>query len=69
MPRPAVAFFFSNVGPVEDWGGAEELVDAPEAIDIPVVLWQEARYTGAEDFAAVAEDFVEWTGDDFEAVA
>ena len=57
MPRPAVAFVFSKVGRVEDCGGAEELVDAPEAIEIPVVLWQEARCAGVEDFAGAAEGF------------
>ena len=57
MPRPAVALVFSNVGPVEDCGGAEELADAPEAIEMPVVLSQEARCAGAEDFVGAAEDF------------
>ena len=57
MPHPAVAFVFGKVGPVEDCGGVEELADAPEAIEIPVVLWHEARCAGAEDFAAVAESF------------
>ena len=57
MPRPAVALVFSNVGPVEDRGGAEELADAPEAIAMPMVLWQEARCTGAEDFAGGDEGF------------
>ena len=56
MPRPAMALVFSKVGPVEDRGGAEELADAPEAIEMPVVLWQEARCAGAEDFATAAED-------------
>ena len=50
MPHPAVALVFSKVGPVEDYGGAEELAEAPEAIEMPVVLWHEARCTGAEDF-------------------
>ena len=44
-------------GPVEDCGGAEELAEAPEAIEMPVVLWQEARCTGAKDFAGGAEGF------------
>ena len=63
MPRPAVAFFFSKVG-------AEELADAPEAIEIPVVLWQEARCAGVEEFAGAAEDFpIEGVGAAFEDVA
>ena len=57
MPRPAVAFFFSKVGHVEDCKGAEELADAPEVIEMPMVLWQEARCAGVEDFAAAAEGF------------
>ena len=57
MPRPAVDFVFSKVGHFEDCGGAEELADAPGTIEIHVVLWQEARYAGAEDFAAAAEGF------------
>ena len=70
MPRLVVAFFFSKVGAVEDCGGAEELADAPEAIEIPVVLWQEARCAGAEDFAGAAEDFpIEGVGAAFEDVA
>ena len=58
MPCPAVAFVFSKVGPVEDCRGAEELADAPEAIEIPVVLWHEVRCAAAEDFAAAAEGFI-----------
>src|SRR3954468_2491408 len=50
-PRPAVAFFFSNDGP------AEELAETPEAIEMPVVLWHEARCIGAEDFVGIAEVF------------
>ena len=69
MPRPVVAFVFSRVGPIEDWGGAEELADAPEAIEILVDLWQEARCAGSEDFAAVAEDFAQGTGAAIEAKA
>ena len=57
MPRPAVAFFFSKEGPVEELGGAEELAEAPEAIEMPVVLWHVARCTGDEDFFGGAEDF------------
>ena len=53
-----MAFFFSREGPAEDFGAAEELADAPEAIEMPVVLWHVARCTGAEDFVGAAEDFV-----------
>ena len=57
MPRPAVALVFGNVGPVEDCGGAEELAEAPEAIEMLVFLWQEARCACAENFAAAAAGF------------
>ena len=57
MPRPVVALVFSKVGPVEEFGGAEELAEAPEAIEMPVVLWHEARCAGAEDLEGGAEDF------------
>ena len=53
----AVDFVFNKVGPAEDCRGAEELVDAPKAIEMHVVLWQEARCTGAEDFAGGAQGF------------
>ena len=33
-----MAFVFSNEGPVEEFGGAEELAEAPEAMEMPVVL-------------------------------
>ena len=56
-PRPAVALVFNRVGPDEDFGAAEELAEAPEAIEMPVVLWHVARCTGVEDFAGAAEDF------------
>ena len=52
-----MAFVFSRVGPVEEFGGAEELPEAPEAIEMPVVLWHEARCIGAEDLYGGAEDF------------
>ena len=52
-----MAFFFSREGPVDEFGAAEELAEAPEAIEMPVVLWQVARCTGAEDFVGAAEDF------------
>ena len=57
MPRPAVALVFSRVGPDEECKGADELAEAPEAIEIPVVLWHEARCVGAEDFERGDEDF------------
>ena len=52
-----MVFVFSRVGPDEDFGAAEELVEAPEAIEMHVVLWHVARCTGAEDFFGAAEDF------------
>ena len=55
-PRPAVALVFNRVGPDEDFGAAEELAEAPEAIEMPVVLWHVARCTCVEDFAGAAED-------------
>ena len=48
---------FSREGPVEEYGAAEELAEAPEAMEIPVVLWHVARCIGAEDFVGAAEDF------------
>ena len=57
MPRPAVALVFSKVGPAEDCGGAEELAEAPEAIEMPIVHWHEAKCAGAEDLEEGAEDF------------
>ena len=44
-----MVFVFSREGPVEEFGAAEELAEAPEAIEMPVVLWHVARCTGAED--------------------
>ena len=58
-----MALVFSKVGPVEEFGGAEELAEAPEAIEMPVVLWHVARCTGVEDFAGGAEDFGEGAED------
>ena len=52
-----MAFFFNREGPVDEFGGAEELAEAHEAIDMPVVLWHEARCTGAEGLEGGAEDF------------
>ena len=62
-PRPAVAFVFSRVGPDEEFGAAEELVETPEAIEMPTVLWHVARCTGVEDFARATEDFGEGAED------
>ena len=52
-----MAFVFSREGLVEEFGAAEELAEAPEAIDMPAVLWHVARCTGAEDLVGAAEDF------------
>ena len=54
-----MAFFFSREGPVEEFGAAEELAEAPEAIEMPVVLWHVVRCTGAEDLVGASEDFLE----------
>ena len=51
-----MAFVFSREGPVEEFGAAEELAEAPEAIEMPVVLWHVARCTGAEDLVRAVED-------------
>ena len=48
---------FSREGHVEEFGAAEELAEAPEAIEMPVVLWHVARCIGAEDLVRAAEDF------------
>ena len=63
-----MAFFFSREGPVEEFGAAEELAEAPEAIEMHVVLWHVARCTGAEDLVGAAEDFV-GGAEDFEGGA
>ena len=47
-------FFFSREGPAEEFGAAVELADAPEAIEMPVVLCHVARCTGAEDLVGAA---------------
>ena len=52
-----MAFVFSREGPVEELDAAEELAEAPGAIEMLVVLWHVARCTGAEDFVRTAEDF------------
>ena len=44
------------MGPVEECSGAEELVDAPEAIEMAFVLWHMPRCAGAEDFVGAVED-------------
>ena len=46
-----MAFVFSREGPVEEFGALEELAEAPEAIEMHVVLWHVARCTGAEDWS------------------
>ena len=67
-PRPAFAFVFSRVGPDEDFGAAEELAEAPEAIEMPVVLWHDTKCTSVEDLAGAAEDFG-GGAEDFEGAA
>ena len=52
-----MVFFFRRVGAAKELGAAEELAEAPEAIDMLVVLWHMARWTGAEDLVGGAEDF------------
>ena len=51
-----MVFVFSREGHVEEFRAAEELVEAPEAIEMHVVLWHVARCTGAEDLVGAAED-------------
>ena len=46
-----MVFVFSREGHVEEFGAAEELAEAPEAIEMPVVLWHVARCIGAEDLS------------------
>ena len=40
-----MVFVFSREGPVEEFGAAEELAEAPEAIEMPVAFgtWQDAQ--------------------------
>ena len=52
-----MAFFFSREGPVDEFGAAEELAEAPETIEMLVVLWHVARCIGDEDLVGAAEDF------------
>ena len=49
-------FVFSREGPIEEFDVAEELAEAPVAIEMHVVLWHVARCTGAEDLVGAAED-------------
>ena len=51
-----MVFVFSREGPVEEFGAAEELAEAPEAIEMPLVHWHVARCTSAEDLVGAAED-------------
>ena len=57
MPHPVGSLVFSRVGPVEECSGANEFAEAPEAIEMHVVLWHEARCTGVEDLGGIAEGF------------
>ena len=52
-----MAFVFSSEGLAQQLGAAEELAETPEAMEIPAVLWHEARCTGAEDLVGTAEGF------------
>ena len=52
-----MAFVFRSEGPAEELGAAEELAETPEAMEMPAVLWHEARCTGAEDLVGIAEGF------------
>ena len=52
-----MVFVFSREGPVEEFGAAEELAEAPKAIEMPVILWHVARCKGAKDLIGAAEDF------------
>ena len=45
------------MGTNEDFGAVEELAEAPEAIEMSVVLWHVARCTCVEDFAGTTEGF------------
>ena len=54
-----MAFFFSRESPVEEVGAAEELAEAPEAMDMPAVLCHEARCTGVEDFVGAPKTLEE----------
>ena len=54
-----MVFVFSREGPVEEFGAAEELTEAPDAMEMPVVLWHVARCTGAEDLVGAARTLEE----------
>ena len=56
------------MGPVEECSGAEELADAPEAIEMPFILWHVVRCAGAKDFFGVVED-LSGGAEDFEVGA
>ena len=56
-PHEAVAFVFRSEGTTKELGAAEELAETPEAMEMPAVLWHEARCTGAEDLGGTAEGF------------
>ena len=52
-----MAFVFSGEGPAEELGAAEQPAETPEAMEMPAVLWHEARCTGAEDLVRTTEGF------------
>ena len=52
-----MAFVFCSEGPAQELGATEELAETPEAMEMPTVLWHEARCTGAEDLVRTAEGF------------
>ena len=52
-----MAFVFSGEGPAEELGAAKELAETPEAMEMPAVLWHEARCTGVEDLVGTTEGF------------
>ena len=56
-PHLAVALVFSRVGPDEEFGAAEELAKTPKAMEMPAVLWHEARCTCVEDLVGTADGF------------
>mgnify|MGYP005834470005 CR=1 FL=1 len=52
-----MAFDFSREGTFDEFAVAEKLAEAPEVIEMPVILWHVARCIGAEDFDRGDEDF------------
>ena len=50
-----MAFVFSSEGLAKELGAAEELAETPETMEMPAVLWHEARCTGAEDLVETTE--------------